>query len=53
MRPTKSKVNAEIARIVEKHLSKLFDDLSNVGGNNFRRTMRRVRRVIRAHWKTG
>jgi hypothetical protein len=50
VRKTKKSVNNAIKRIVKKYggkqASKLFRKLSGVGGNNFRRVMRRVHRVI-------
>jgi hypothetical protein len=50
MRKTKKTVNKAITQIVKKHggknAVKLFSGLSKVGGSNFRRVMRRIRRVI-------
>jgi len=51
MRKTKKSVNAEIKRIVKKYGSKkaarLFKELSDVGGSNFRRAMRRIHRIVK------
>jgi len=51
MRKMTKRVNAEISRIVKKHGLKksirLFGDLLEVGGNNFRRAMRRVHRIAK------
>ena len=50
MRKTKKTVNKAIKQIVKKHggknAAKMFSGLSKVGGSNFRRVMRRIRRVI-------
>jgi hypothetical protein len=51
MRKTKKRVNNEIARIVRKFggkkATRLFRELSTIGGNNFRRSMRRIHRIIK------
>ncbi len=51
MRKTKKRVNADIARIVKKYggkkATRLFRELSAIGGNNFRRAMRRIHRIIK------
>jgi hypothetical protein len=51
MRKTKKRVNADILRIVKKYGGKqstrLFRELSGIGGNNFRRAMRRIHRIIK------
>ncbi len=51
MRKTAKRVNADIYRIVKKHGGKkanqLFRKLSEIGGNNFRRAMRRIHRIIK------
>jgi hypothetical protein len=51
MRKTKKRVNADILRIVKrfggKKATRLFRELSTIGGNNFRRAMRRIHRIIK------
>ena len=48
---SKREGNAEIARIIERHMpldkaDELFSELSKVGGNAFRTAMTRVKRII-------
>jgi len=51
MRKQTKRVNAQISKIVKRHGLKkairLFGDLLEVGGNNFRRAMRRVHRITK------
>ena len=51
MRKTKKRVNADIQRIVRKYggnkATRLFRELSGIGGNNFRRAMRRIHRILK------
>jgi hypothetical protein len=52
MRKTIKRTNADIARTVKRYASKkaterLFADLSKMGGNAFRRAMRRVHRIAK------
>jgi hypothetical protein len=55
MRKTRKKVNEKIGQIVaessNEDAGQLFKALSKVGGNNFRRAMRRVHRIIKKQAK--
>ena len=57
MRKTRKKVNEKIGQIVadssNEDAGQLFRALSKVGGNNFRRAMRRVHRIIKKQAKRG
>jgi len=57
MRKTKKKVNEKIGQIVvessNEDAGELFKALSKVGGDNFRRAMRRVHRIIKKQAKRG
>jgi hypothetical protein len=57
MRKTRKQVNEKIGQLVaessNEDAGQLFKALSKVGGNNFRRAMRRVHRIIKKQDKRG